>query len=467
MNPLASPQPEMKDYAIADRLGSGTFATVFRGYRKSGAHKGEPVAVKCIERKNVKSKRAMENLLTEIKVMKELRHQFIVRLIDFEWNERHIYLILEYCGGGDLSHFIRSRKALPEDSARKFVRQLALALHFMRSKGVSHMDLKPQNLLLTDNKRSPVLKVGDFGMAQHLYSGDTAHSFRGSPLYMAPEVLMGQPYDAKVDLWSVGVILYEALFGMAPFHSSTIEELEEKVLDDKPVEMPDSTQVSEECGDLLHRLLQKEASNRMSFEEFFSHPFIDVEHYPSAECLPKARELIQQAVDNDSKHNINAAITLYCQALEYFIPAMQFETDHATREALKQRIEQYIDRAEYLKGVLRRKKPTHSHPLKLIEEMQASNPKLKAALTKARLADQLETHGSYKKALQLYKDAVAILIPLIDEAESREEKIIIKSEAEVYLKRAEEVATLAEQPTPKLRRFRSGDADGSKSCKVQ
>ena len=100
------------------------------------------------------------------------------------------------------------------------------------------MDLKPQNILITVNHpkiSGHVLKLADFGFAQTFSSNEIKHAMRGSPLYMAPEMFLGRPYDAKVDLWSVGVILYECLFGKAPYKSESLEELVDKIKSEQPI----------------------------------------------------------------------------------------------------------------------------------------------------------------------------------------------------------------------------------------
>lgn len=154
---------------------------------------------------------------------------------------------MEYCDGGDLSTFIKKRCKLSEKICQKFLQQLALGLQFLRSHSLSHLDLKPQNLLLV-TKPKLSLKIGgrcsysctqrmvvvkylntvvvtDFGFAQFLNDDTQKNSIRGSPLYMAPEMLLNKTYDAKADLWSVGVIAYECLFGKAPYSSGSYEEL--------------------------------------------------------------------------------------------------------------------------------------------------------------------------------------------------------------------------------------------------
>lgn len=108
------------------------------------------------------SKSSTDNLLLEIKLLKTLNHRHIVEMFDFRWDDENIYIVMEFCNAGNLSSYIKAHKKLPETTCKFFLRQLALALMYMRENIVSHFDLKPQNLLLT---RTPnlVLKVADFG----------------------------------------------------------------------------------------------------------------------------------------------------------------------------------------------------------------------------------------------------------------------------------------------------------------
>ena len=123
--------------------------------------------------------------------------EFIDRsLRDFVWDDHYIYLVMEYCSGGDLSRFIKKKKVLPEFVAKYCLQQIASALKFLRENNVSHLDLKPQNILLS-SKNSPTLKLADFGFAQHLDDRVGKKGMRGSPLYMAPEILLQNRYDAR------------------------------------------------------------------------------------------------------------------------------------------------------------------------------------------------------------------------------------------------------------------------------
>ncbi|XP_078055927.1 serine/threonine-protein kinase ULK3-like [Mustelus asterias] len=276
--------PKLEEFILTEKLGSGTYATVYKAYRKVNSR--EVVAIKCVSKKSL-NKASVENLLTEIEILKTVCHPHIVRLKDFQWDNVNIYLIMEFCAGGDLSHFIRSRRMLPEQVARRFLQQLASALQYLHQRNISHLDLKPKNVLLS-SLTVPHLKLADFGFAQHMSPWDEKHVLRGSPLYMAPEMVCRKQYDARADLWSVGVILYEALFGRPPFASKSIPELEEKIRSNKAVELPPGARVSGQCRDLLLRLLERDPDRRITFEEFFTHPLVDLDHMPAAESLEKA-----------------------------------------------------------------------------------------------------------------------------------------------------------------------------------
>ncbi|XP_059158373.1 serine/threonine-protein kinase ULK3-like isoform X2 [Physella acuta] len=259
---------------------------------------------------------------------------------------------MEYCSGGDLSRFIRSKRALPEHIAKRFLQQIASAMKFLWDNNVAHMDLKPQNILLTSNT-SPQIKLADFGFAKHLYDGDRLHVMRGSPLYMAPEIVILGTYDNRVDLWSIGVILYECLFGKAPFASKNFKELGEKIWDQKPIEIPQGCNVSDKARDLTLRLLQRLPAKRITFEEFFAHPFVDMEHIPSKDSLTKASEIVAEAVKKDEERDYKTAVRLYCEALDYFMPAIHYEKSLEKKQVLRSKVQAYMDRAETLKQIMK------------------------------------------------------------------------------------------------------------------
>lgn len=307
-------------FIIGSEIGKGSFAQVYMGRHKVS---GALVAIKSVELGRL-NKKLKENLYSEIKILKKLRHPHIVALHDCIESNTHINLMMEYCELGDLSMFIKKREKLIThpmtcDLARKypsnpgaglnevvirhFVKQLASALHFLRVGNFVHRDIKPQNLLLLpslayreSNKDSrnpilsasqdslipavglqslPMLKLADFGFARVLPSTSLAETLCGSPLYMAPEILRYERYDAKADLWSVGTVVYEMISGKPPFRANNHVELLRKIeSSDAQVKFSRDCQVTSDLKALIRALLKRNPVERMSFENFFSHPVI-------------------------------------------------------------------------------------------------------------------------------------------------------------------------------------------------
>ncbi|XP_075713913.1 serine/threonine-protein kinase ULK3 [Rhinoderma darwinii] len=429
--------PRLNDFILTDKLGSGTYATVYKAYRKHDTR--EVVAIKCVSKKSL-NKASVENLLTEIEILKTVRHPHILELKDFQWDRDYIFLITEYCPGGDLSRFIRTRRILPEKATQIFLQQLASALKFLYERNISHLDLKPQNILLTSLDR-PHLKLADFGFAQHMMSQDESQSLRGSPLYMAPEMICSKHYDARVDLWSVGVILYEALFGRAPFASRSFSELEEKIRSNQTIELPTRPRVSPECRDLIQRLLVRDPAQRISFPDFFNHQFVDLEHMPCVESLQKATAFVLAAVEKDGTGEHSAALTLYCRALEYFIPALNYETDVRRKEAIRSKVCQYVSRAEELKVLVSsNNKCLLQQGISswvLLKEMSQDKPRLFAALNVASAAVAKDEDGMAADALDLYQQSLGELILMLSAEPAGRRRELLHAEIQTLMKRAE------------------------------
>ncbi|KAK2993320.1 hypothetical protein RJ640_006808, partial [Escallonia rubra] len=218
------------NYILGGRVGRGSFAVVWRSrHRQSGLE----VAVKEIDKNrlpltNPKNTVKMacggdpsNNLLKEISILSNIRHPNIIRLFEAIETEDRIYLVLEYCDGGDLAAYLHRRGKLSQDVARHFMRQLASGLQVLNENRLIHRDLKPQNLLLSTNEATPLLKIGDFGFARYLKPRDLADTLCGSPLYMAPEIIQNKKYDSKADLWSAGAILFQMVTGRPPFDGNS------------------------------------------------------------------------------------------------------------------------------------------------------------------------------------------------------------------------------------------------------
>ncbi|XP_067910697.1 serine/threonine-protein kinase ULK1 isoform X3 [Heterodontus francisci] len=261
-----------------DLIGHGAFAVVFKG--RYIEKPDWEVAIKCINKKNLAKSQTL--LGKEIKILKELKHDNIVALYDFQEMANSVYLVMEYCNGGDLADYLHSKGTLSEDTIRLFLQQIAGAMKMLHSKGVIHRDLKPQNILLSftggrkSNPNNIRIKIADFGFARYLQTNMLAATLCGSPMYMAPEVIMSQHYDAKADLWSIGTIVYQCLTGKAPFQANSPQNLRLFYEKNKTLVPNIPRETSSHLRHLLLGLLLRNYKDRMEFSEFFHHPFLDI-----------------------------------------------------------------------------------------------------------------------------------------------------------------------------------------------
>eukprot|EP01084_Bolivina_argentea_P029435 54664_1 len=217
------------DYYIStDLIGSGTFATVKHCIRISD-HKA--FAVKILDRQRL-STRELLALKDEIRILKSLEFPYIIDMIDCFDNTNQIYLILELCEGGDLfAQMLRQpNRRFNEERSALIAYIIAQTLKYLHEHFVVHRDLKPENVLFTKNG---VLKLTDFGMAHYVKLPPALHVMHtccGTPHYVAPEVLTMEEYTCKIDLWSLGVILYVMLSGYQPFNHKSINVMYDMIV---------------------------------------------------------------------------------------------------------------------------------------------------------------------------------------------------------------------------------------------
>uniref|UniRef100_A0A8C7D3K1 non-specific serine/threonine protein kinase n=1 Tax=Oncorhynchus kisutch TaxID=8019 RepID=A0A8C7D3K1_ONCKI len=258
------------EYSRKDLVGHGAFAVVFKGrHRKKMDWE---VAVKSINKKNLSKSQIL--LGKEIKILK------VSSILLIKWFCLYCSTP-QYCNGGDLADYLQAKGTLREDTLRVFLQQISAAMRILNSKGIIHRDLKPQNILLsyTSRKRSSIhgirIKIADFGFARYLQSNMMAATLCGSPMYMAPEVIMSQNYDAKADLWSIGTVVYQCLVGKPPFQANSPQDLRMFYEKNKSLLPIIPRETSPSLCNLLLGLLQRNQKDRMDFDAFFSHPFLD------------------------------------------------------------------------------------------------------------------------------------------------------------------------------------------------
>jgi serine/threonine protein kinase len=200
-----------------------------------GVHKGtgRKVAIKIMSKKDMNNQ-DLELLKTEIEILKICQHPNIVRLIDVFENVDFVYVIMEYCAGGDLFSYIEKRGfRLPEAQACQIIHKLSTAVYYIHSYGIAHRDLKPENILMTDNTEEADIRLLDFGLSKIIGPNQNCTEPYGTLSYVAPEVLLEHPYTKAVDLWSIGVTTYLLLAGCLPFdHESSEREIARQTIHD-------------------------------------------------------------------------------------------------------------------------------------------------------------------------------------------------------------------------------------------
>ena len=272
-----SRRKQVGEYILHSTIGYGAFSQVYKGYN---INTNKKVAIKSINlhRINVNPKH-QTNLKQEIDILRKCKHNNIVQLLHTYQTQNHIYLIMQYCEGGDLHKYTQKYGKLNEKLAQKFSIQLASGLMYLHKQKIIHRDLKPQNILLSSkNINIAILQIGDFGFARHFNNNNNNNAMIdtmcGSPLYMAPEILKFNKYDSKVDLWSAGTIIYQMLCNEPPFNGHNHIELLNRIQTSKYIKYPKNIQISNKCKDLLSKLLKVNPQKRISWNDFFNHPWL-------------------------------------------------------------------------------------------------------------------------------------------------------------------------------------------------
>ncbi|KAL9240533.1 hypothetical protein vseg_014740 [Gypsophila vaccaria] len=254
----------VENYHVIELVGEGSFGKVYKGRRK---FTGQTVAMKFIM-KHGKSDKDLHNLRQEIEILRKLKHENIIEMLDSFETAQEFCVVTEFAQG-ELFEILEDDKCLPEEQVQAIAKQLVKALHYLHSNRIIHRDMKPQNILIGSGS---VVKLCDFGFARAMSMNTVVlRSIKGTPLYMAPELVREQPYNHTVDLWSLGVILYELFVGQPPFYTNTVYALIRHIIKD-PVKYPEN--ISPDFKSFLKGLLNKVPQQRLSWPALLEHPFV-------------------------------------------------------------------------------------------------------------------------------------------------------------------------------------------------
>ena len=326
-------------YKIGKKLGQGAYGSVFLITNKENK---KNYAIKQISKKKIVGDEYLSGCLKkELELMRKMNHKHSVGLLDFFETEENYNLILELCDT-DLDEVLkRKNKGFNELELQIIMSQFNSVFSKMRQNQIIHRDLKLKNIMVKYDNTIPIIgfiiKLSDYGFSKELMENDLTSTRLGSPATQAPEIIY-ESYNAKVDLWSVGVIIYQLLYKQLPFFNvKTKKQLDLYKKKWVKVELPEKNDnpISDICFDLLDKLLKKDPNERIEFEDYFNHKFFSEEH--KNELMKKyehsnTKEKQTQKNNNDNTKSEKKPINMKIKIIE----KNEFETKLKIINAIKE-----------------------------------------------------------------------------------------------------------------------------------
>lgn len=256
----------LNEFEIGKGLGQGKFGKVYCVRHKKS---GFICALKVIDKNEIIKCNIEQNFKREIEIQKSLNHPNITKLYGFFHTEKNVYLLMEYLLNGDIYKTMKSMKYPFNDiMASNYIYQIANALHYLHTRNIMHRDIKPENILLGFNNQ---VKLADFGGSIEFHPSIKRKTMCGTIDYLAPEIVDSKDYDHKVDIWALGVLIYELLTGKPPFEEETPQLTYKRIC---KVDFDFTSTISKDARDLINKLLQKDPKKRLSLVQVVKHPWI-------------------------------------------------------------------------------------------------------------------------------------------------------------------------------------------------
>ena len=299
------PMTTLDFYKYGRLIGQGAFGKVNLGLN---VLTGRVVAIKSFNKKNLDSpnNENMKKIIYETNFMRKLNHPNITKILEMFEDEKYFLIIMEYINGGNLFSFVKKRRKLNEKISKFLFKQIILGIKHIHSQNIVHRDVKLENILIDLNN---TIKICDFGIGRILSSPDELlHDQCGTPIYMAPEILSCSKEKGykgfPVDIWSAGIALYIMLSGTLPFSikndiDSFVDEnnikkkknmaLRHAIIHNEPKKIE---KISDKARDLLHGLLNKDPTKRLSCDEILNHPWLNSDDINNQHHLFTKAEMI-------------------------------------------------------------------------------------------------------------------------------------------------------------------------------
>jgi len=253
-----SVKPSLEDFTLLKVVGKGSFGKVLQVRNR---HSNKVYAMKQLKKSHIIKRNQVAHTKTERYVLQHLRHNFIVHLHFAFQTDRKLFMLLDYCSGGELFFHLGKAGRFTESRARFYASEIVLALEYLHSENVIYRDLKPENILLDDQGH---VKLTDFGLSKtNIVGNQTTHSFCGTPEYLAPEILRRNGHGKPADWWSLGALMFEMLLGMPPFYSRDRDRLFDKILH---AELRFPNYFSKNSQSILRALMERNPRKRLGSE---------------------------------------------------------------------------------------------------------------------------------------------------------------------------------------------------------
>ena len=263
---VAQSEPlSLSDFNIGKRLGQGKYGTVFLAQHKKSNF---VVAIKRLSKAEIISEKIAPQIVRELEIQGYLRHPNLLKIHAVFADEQSIYMVIDYCIFGELYRILRRLKTFPEPVAARYIHSMAVALKYLHAKHVMHRDIKPENILIDV---FGTLKLADFGWSVHDLQ-DRRRTMCGTLDYLPVEIVRSQPYTPAVDMWSLGVLAFEFLYGKPPFVTSDTRATYAKI-SAAEYTFPSTPVVSAEGQDLIRKLLRVRPDDRLDPDGVISHPW--------------------------------------------------------------------------------------------------------------------------------------------------------------------------------------------------
>ena len=300
------PEPKITDFTIVKELGSGSFGRVYLvTHKKTKAN----YAIKAIDKRNKANIEEKPYFRREVEVMYKIHHPNVIKLYSHFEDNNFCYFIMEYIAKGNMFGLIPTdkKKRISTQLVANLIKDIISAVYFLHnmSPPIIHRDIKPENVLLADNF---VAKLTDFGWSNYIQEDQKRTTVCGTPIYLAPEIIKEQGHDERVDIWCIGVLLFELTTGTVPFPGNDIESLENNILKMR-IQWP--KEINVDAKNLISKILKLDPNARISLSDMLKHPFI-TKYIPNAsECLIKPDESIKYkpfVVSKDDPNNWDPVI---------------------------------------------------------------------------------------------------------------------------------------------------------------